>query len=55
MNNESNPTRAEPGKIRVIALCVIRLGGEIFVFEGRDEQKDETFYRPLGGVTEFGE
>lgn len=43
------------GQLRVIAICVIRNEGFIFVFEGRDEEKDETFYRPLGGTIEFGE
>jgi 8-oxo-dGTP pyrophosphatase MutT (NUDIX family) len=27
----------------------------IFVFEGHDTRKNETFYRPLGGTVEFGE
>lgn len=34
---------------------MIRDGNEIFVLEGRDEVKGETFYRPLGGAIEFGE
>ncbi|MCJ7825378.1 MAG: NUDIX domain-containing protein, partial [Anaerolineales bacterium] len=45
----------KPGKLRAIAICVFRSEGSIFVFEGRDEEKDETFYRPLGGTIEFGE
>jgi ADP-ribose pyrophosphatase YjhB (NUDIX family) len=40
---------------RPVALGVIRDGDEIFVFEGRDHEKRETFYRPLGGTIEFGE
>jgi ADP-ribose pyrophosphatase YjhB (NUDIX family) len=40
---------------RPVALGVIRDGDEIFVFEGRDNEKRETFYRPLGGTIEFGE
>jgi ADP-ribose pyrophosphatase YjhB (NUDIX family) len=44
-----------PSHIRPIAICVVRRGEELFVFEGRDEAKDETFYRPLGGGIEFGE
>ena len=40
---------------RPVALGVIRDGDEIFVFEGRDDVKRETFYRPLGGTIEFGE
>lgn len=41
--------------IRPIAVCVVRRGGDIFVFEARDSVKGETFYRPLGGGIEFGE
>ena len=42
-------------QIRPIALAVVRRGDDILVFEGRDDSKDETFYRPLGGGIEFGE
>jgi len=45
----------KPGQVRAIALCILRSGGAIFVFEGRDAIKGETFYRPLGGTIEFGE
>jgi ADP-ribose pyrophosphatase YjhB (NUDIX family) len=41
--------------IRPITLAVIRRGDALLVFEGRDDVKDETFYRPLGGGVEFGE
>ncbi len=41
--------------IRPIAICVIRKGDEILVFEAQDEIKNETFYRPLGGGINFGE
>ena len=41
--------------IRPLALAVIRRGDALLVFEGRDEVKDETYYRPLGGGVEFGE
>jgi 8-oxo-dGTP pyrophosphatase MutT (NUDIX family) len=44
-----------PGKVRAIAICAIRSGDKLFVFEGRDSVKGETFYRPLGGTIEFGE
>jgi 8-oxo-dGTP pyrophosphatase MutT (NUDIX family) len=44
-----------PGRIRPIAICIVRRGGDLFVFEGRDSVKGETFYRPLGGGIEFGE
>jgi ADP-ribose pyrophosphatase YjhB (NUDIX family) len=42
-------------RIRPIAICIIRHGEHIFVAEGYDPVKDETFYRPLGGSIEFGE
>jgi ADP-ribose pyrophosphatase YjhB (NUDIX family) len=45
----------KPGKIRAIAICVIQNGESIFVFEGYDQPKGETFYRPLGGTIEFSE
>ncbi|AFZ27697.1 Zn-finger containing NTP pyrophosphohydrolase [Cylindrospermum stagnale PCC 7417] len=44
-----------PGEIRVIALGLIRDGDRIFVSEGHDPVKQETFYRALGGGVEFGE
>jgi 8-oxo-dGTP pyrophosphatase MutT (NUDIX family) len=33
----------------------VRRGDALLVFEARDESKNETFYRPLGGGIEFGE
>ena len=42
-------------KIRNIAICLIEHNGKVFVGEGFDEVKNETFYRPLGGGVEFGE
>ncbi|WP_410672658.1 NUDIX hydrolase [Amycolatopsis sp. cmx-4-68] len=41
--------------IRTIVLAVIRRGEALLVFEGRDDVKGETYYRPLGGGVEFGE
>ncbi|MEV4142062.1 NUDIX hydrolase [Amycolatopsis sp. NPDC049691] len=41
--------------IRPIALGLIRRRAQILVFEGRDDVKGETYYRPLGGGVEFGE
>ena len=41
--------------IRPISICVLRRGDEILVMEARDESRDLTFYRPLGGGIEFGE
>ncbi len=43
------------GEIRVIALGLIRNGERIFVSEGYDPVKQETFYRALGGGVDFGE
>jgi 8-oxo-dGTP pyrophosphatase MutT (NUDIX family) len=42
-------------KIRPLAIGVFSHGDKIFVFEGYDPAKDEVFYRPLGGMIEFGE
>lgn len=47
--------RLKPGKIRPLALCVIRRGDTVLTFEGHDRVKGTTFYRPLGGGIEFGE
>src|SRR6476619_6756649 len=44
--------------IRPIALCIIFHRDDpnlIFVAEGIDPAKGQTFYRPLGGSIEFGE
>lgn len=43
------------GRLRPIALAIIRDGDRILVFEGFDPSKGERFYRPLGGGIEFGE
>lgn len=45
----------KPNSIRPIAICIIRNEDSLLLFEGRDESKGETFYRPLGGSIEFGE
>lgn len=42
-------------RIRPLALALIRRGDEILVEEGRDEVKNETFFRLLGGAIDFGE
>jgi ADP-ribose pyrophosphatase YjhB (NUDIX family) len=42
-------------QIRPLAICIFRNGDQIFVGEGYDPVKRETFYRPLGGEIEFGE
>ncbi|MEU4524995.1 NUDIX hydrolase [Amycolatopsis sp. NPDC024027] len=41
--------------IRPLALGIIWRGDALLVFEGRDDFKGETYYRPLGGGVEFGE
>jgi ADP-ribose pyrophosphatase YjhB (NUDIX family) len=41
--------------IRTIAICVFRNGDRILVAEGVDSVKQLSFYRPLGGMIEFGE
>ncbi|WP_414529887.1 NUDIX hydrolase [Nodularia chucula] len=43
------------GKIRVLALGLIRDGERIFVYEGYESVKQETYYRALGGGVDFGE
>ena len=43
------------GKVRPIALCVVRRDGKLLVFEGFDSVKGDHYYRPLGGAIEFGE
>ena len=42
-------------RIRPLALCVFRRRDKIFVAQGYDSRKRETFYRPIGGRIEFGE
>ncbi|MGD2180635.1 NUDIX hydrolase [Lusitaniella coriacea] len=46
---------AKKPKIRVIALGLIRDESRIFVSQGYDTAKQETFYRALGGGVDFGE
>jgi 8-oxo-dGTP pyrophosphatase MutT (NUDIX family) len=41
--------------IRIQALALVRQGDRILVEKGRDDVKDETFFRLLGGTVEFGE
>jgi 8-oxo-dGTP pyrophosphatase MutT (NUDIX family) len=45
----------KPGEIRVLVLGLIRDGERIFVSEGYDPIKQETYYRALGGGVDFGE
>jgi 8-oxo-dGTP pyrophosphatase MutT (NUDIX family) len=41
--------------IRPLAIGVFSHADKILVAEGYDSTKDEVFYRPLGGMIEFGE
>jgi 8-oxo-dGTP pyrophosphatase MutT (NUDIX family) len=41
--------------IRVLALGIIRDRDRIFISQGYDQVKDQTFYRALGGGIDFGE
>lgn len=43
------------GRLRPIALAVVRRRDEILVFEGYDPTKAQNFFRPLGGGINFGE
>ena len=42
-------------RIRPLALCVFRRGDKILVAKGYDAEKDQRFYRPIGGGIDFGE
>jgi 8-oxo-dGTP pyrophosphatase MutT (NUDIX family) len=45
----------KPGEIRVLALGLIRDGDRIFLSQGYDPVKQQTFYRAMGGGVDFGE
>jgi 8-oxo-dGTP pyrophosphatase MutT (NUDIX family) len=45
----------QSNQIRVLALGLIRDGDRIFISEGYDPVKKQTFYRVLGGGVDFGE
>jgi len=42
-------------RVKSKAVCVFRWDDKIFVAEGYDPTRAETFYRPIGGTIEFGE
>jgi len=42
-------------RVKPKAVCVFRWDDKIFVAEGYDPAKKQTFYRPIGGTIEFGE
>lgn len=48
-------SRKPTGQIRPLAIGIILHEGRLFVCEGYDAVKNETFYRPPGGGIEFGE
>jgi 8-oxo-dGTP pyrophosphatase MutT (NUDIX family) len=43
------------GEIRVLALGIIRRGDRVFISEGYDPVKQQTFYRAMGGGVDCGE
>lgn len=43
------------GEIRVLALGIILEGDRIFISQGYDPVKQQTFYRAMGGGVDFGE
>jgi 8-oxo-dGTP pyrophosphatase MutT (NUDIX family) len=45
----------QAGKIRVKVLGLIRNQNRLFVCEGYDSVKQQTYYRALGGSIDFGE
>lgn len=47
--------KPKPQFVRPLAICVFRNKGKILVCEGKDSVKNETFYRPAGGMIEFCE
>ncbi|OKH28333.1 NUDIX hydrolase [Chroogloeocystis siderophila] len=45
----------KPGEIRVLALGLVKDIERVFLSQGYDPGKQETFYRAMGGGVEFGE
>ncbi len=43
------------GQIRVLALGLIKKGDRVFISQGYDPVKQQTFYRAMGGGVDFGE
>ena len=43
------------GFVRPLAICGFRRNGKILACLGKDFVKNEEYYRPLGGMIEFGE
>lgn len=42
-------------KIRLLALAIVKQGDRLFISQGFDPIKQETFYRVMGGGVDFGE
>lgn len=42
-------------KIRVLALAIVKQGDRLFISQGFDPIKQQTFYRVMGGGVDFGE
>jgi ADP-ribose pyrophosphatase YjhB (NUDIX family) len=42
-------------KIKVKALCIFEDNGDLFVSQTYDSIKNDNYYRPIGGTTEFNE
>mgnify|MGYP006421657957 CR=1 FL=1 len=45
----------QSNNIRVLALGIIRCGDRLFLSQGYDANKQQTFYRAMGGGVDFGE
>ncbi len=43
------------GQIRVLALGLIKKNERVFISQGYDPVKQQTFYRAMGGGVDFGE
>jgi len=42
-------------KIRLLALAIVKQGDRLFISQGFDPIKQQTFYRVMGGGVDFGE
>lgn len=50
-----NTKKSKKPRVRPLALCLFQHKGHLFLSQGYDAHKGETFYRPMGGKIEFGE
>lgn len=44
-----------PGQIRILTLAIIKKDGKVLAQKGHDKNKNEDFFRLLGGGVDFGE